>query len=605
MPAVSQLDKLLNTALAEGYGTITIRVVVLEKGMAPAAAPTKNPDAPADAEPDEVLPETDKRPISTFLEEPKRGKQCCVFLINGQRQHAWDNTFIVRDLDLKYLRNRMIVVVDCDGLRPEATADLMQGSRFQFCEGTVYAALEQRVVATLKGDPDLRQLEEEAEDDISSLQAGDEAVTHALDQLIEAHHDAGAHVDHGQNQAGDATRDDGATGTLIQTKPTVIDGDQTIGTAATDPVLLLRPDVATLRLKPNEIRKFLIHSRPEAAWKVLETLTVSLDPPVKEMLLSRTTEIADEEVAIKFVEPDDMDDDEYPVETMVRATAIFKGYPDVRLLERRVIVNRKKPGKEKKKLVLKDDPTFVKITSRQPIKIVLGGPDVHVKLKWDGKDELVAGTSPLWTMCASCESPSIEPPSFLTQPVEGRFELLIQASAGLTAGEQLKFDVEVVGPGKTLSTAFLADVVEPPSARRVTSKLPGGGQRRPPYQLMYVTKENWVTETNWGEQWNGDCAGAFDAPTLKNPLYIYINTDMDILTAYRDTLVRRKNAETTIQQRINKYTTHIAFHIYQMYQKQKQLETAGTPELAARDEQMREEVQRVARTMITLMDVTG
>jgi hypothetical protein len=157
----------------------------------------------------------------------------------------------------------------------------------------------------------------------------------------------------------------------------------------------------------------------------------------------------------------------------------------------------------------------------------------------------------------------------------------------------------------TLSTAFLADVVEPPSARRITSKLPGGGQRRPPYQLMYVTKEHWGTETNWGEQWNGDCAGAFDAPTPKNPLYIYINTDMDILTAYRDTLVRKKNAETYIQQRINKYTTHIAFHLYQMYQKQKHFETAGTPELAARDEQMRDEIQRVARTMIKLMDVTG
>ena len=71
----------------------------------------------------------------------------------------------MRDLELKYLRNRMIVVVDCDGLKPEAIAHLMQGSRHQFFEGTVYSALESRVVATLKGDPDLRRLEEEAEDD--------------------------------------------------------------------------------------------------------------------------------------------------------------------------------------------------------------------------------------------------------------------------------------------------------------------------------------------------------------------------------------------------------------------------------------------------------
>src|SRR5690348_4088695 len=210
MSTFAQLEKVIDTSLAEGYGSITIRVVVLEKGMAAAGAPKLTDDSPADIEPDEMLPDTDKRPTATFLEEPKRGKQCCVFLINGQRQHAWDNQFIVRDLELKYLRNRMIVVVDCDGLKPEAIAQLMQGSRHQFFEGNIYFSLESRLIATLKGDPDLRRLEEEAEDDISSLQAGDEAVKAALDQLIEAHHEAASHPTHGHNQSGEESRDEGS-----------------------------------------------------------------------------------------------------------------------------------------------------------------------------------------------------------------------------------------------------------------------------------------------------------------------------------------------------------------------------------------------------------
>ena len=155
MTTIAQLDKVLDTSVSEGHGTITIRVVVLDKGMAAARAMTAKDYAPVDVEPDELLPETDSRPVSTFMEEPKRGKQCCVFLINGQRQHAWDNQFIVRDLDLKYLRNRMIVVVDCDGLKPPAIAEPMRGHRLQFYEGNVFSALEQRVIATLKGDPDL------------------------------------------------------------------------------------------------------------------------------------------------------------------------------------------------------------------------------------------------------------------------------------------------------------------------------------------------------------------------------------------------------------------------------------------------------------------
>lgn len=82
---VAQLDKSLDTALSEGHGTITIRVVVVAKALAAGSAPSSRDETPVDAAPDEVLPDTDKRPISTFLEEPKRGKQCCL-------PHQWSAT---------------------------------------------------------------------------------------------------------------------------------------------------------------------------------------------------------------------------------------------------------------------------------------------------------------------------------------------------------------------------------------------------------------------------------------------------------------------------------------------------------------------------------
>ena len=602
MTTPPQLDKSIDTALNDGYGSIAIRVVVLEKGMAAAPAPNPIDQSPADLAPDEVLPEPDKRPIATFLEEPKRGRQCCVFLINGQRQHAWDNQFIVRDLELKYLRNRMIVVVDCDGLKPEAIAQLMQGSRHQFFEGNIYFSLESRLIATLKGDPDLRRLEEEAEDDISSLQAGDEAVKAALDQLIEAHHDAASHPTHGHDQGGEESRDEGSSGSLEQAQSVVISSNLQIGIAASDPVLAIKPDISTIRLKPNEARRFLISPRPETAWKALETMALTFDPPVKELQVTRTSQLTGEEVALKFVEPEDLDEDEYPIETMLRSTATFKNSLEPRLLERRVVVNPSKKRQKRDPIPLKDDPTFIKVTSRQPIKITLGGPDVHVKLRWDGKDELVNCDPPLWTFQVSCESPSIEPPTFLTRPVGGRFELLIQAAAGLKGGEQLKFGIDAVGPGKTLATAFLVDAVEPPSARKISTKLSGGGQRKPPYELKYIKRENWGDETCWGQAWTSNDAGAFDPPSPKSPLTIFINQDMDLLASYRDLLVTKKNAETTIQQRINKYTAHVAFHLYQIYLKKKEIESKGEFE-APTDEQMRDETQRFARTLLKLMEV--
>lgn len=606
MPTVAQLDKSLDTSPAEGYGTITIRVVVLEKAMAATPAPLASGDeAPTDVAPDEVLPDTDKRPISTFLEEPKRGRQCCVFLINGQRQHALDNTFIVRELELKYLRNRMIVIVDCDGLKPDAIAHLMQGSRHQFFEGIVYSALESRVMATLKGDPDLRRLEEEAEEEISSLQAGDEAVKAALDQLIEAHHDAAARAAHGQTQGGEASRAEGSTGTLQQSQDVVVEADSSVGVAASEPTLNMRPDVTALRLKPNEPKRCLIFAKPESAWKTMESMVITVDPPIKELQITRISQFGGEEVALKFVEGEGFDEDEYPVETVLRCTASFKGSPEHRLLERRVVVTPKKAvGPPKPPKPLKDDPTYIKVTSRQPIRILVGGPDVHVKLRWDGKDELLGGNPAPWTIRVSCESPSVEPQTFLTRPADGRFELLIQAAAGLKGGEKLKFDVEAVGPGKTLATAFLADVVEPPSARKISAKIPGGGQRRPPYELKYVEKKDWNEETCWGQIWTGDSAGSFEPPSQRSPLTIFINQDMDLLTSYRDSLLAKKHAETTIQQRINKYTAHVAFHLYQMYQRTKQLDTSAGPEALSED-QMRDEIERVSRTLLKLMEVSG
>ena len=600
--ATAQLDKTLDTPLQNDLGSIRIRVVVLAKNDAPGTAPSAD-DTPKDADPDEVLPDKDKRPTSTFMEEPKRGKQCCVFLINGQRQHAWDNTFIVRDLDLKYLRNRMIVVIDCDGLKPRAISELMRGHRLQFYEGDVFGAIEQRVIATLKGDPDLRRLEEEAEEEISSLEAGDESVKAALDQLIDQHHDAATRTKQGAMQPGGENQLKSGSGVAKPT-PVVIEGDQSLGVSATDPVLQLRPDITTLRIKPNEARTWTILPRPEGAWQELETLAITFDPPVKEMLVTRTSQIIGEDLTLKFVEPEGFDDDEYPIETMLRATAMFKGFEEPRVLERRVVIN---PGKTAlpppQPKPLKDEPTYIKVTSRQPIKIIAGGHDVHVKMKWDGKDDLVLGTPATWEIKATCEAPGAEPNFFLTNPDNGRFEMLIQATRGLAVGEELKFDIEAVGPGTTLFAAFLATVVELPTPRKIDLKAQSGGQRRPPYELKYIKRQDWEGDTCWGESWTGLDAGSFDEPNTKSPLVIYVNQDMDLLVEYRDKLTAKKLAETTIQQRINKYTTHIAFHLYQMYLKKRAMANEpGTDSFD--DDQMRDEIQRVSRTLIELMEVS-
>src|SRR4029079_1278971 len=154
---------------------------------------------------------------------------------------------------------RMMIIVDVDGLRPEALGKLMQGSRQGFYKGRVWEAIWSRLVATLKNDPDLRKLEEDAEAEVAELEAGDQKVKEALDSLIEAHHQYADHVIPGAGAEGGDFGNDAALGAA-----TPIDGrvvsvkPPSEGERADYPVL--KADCSSLWLKPAEERTVEISS---------------------------------------------------------------------------------------------------------------------------------------------------------------------------------------------------------------------------------------------------------------------------------------------------------------------------------------------------------
>ncbi len=599
----ARIDKSLLAQLDDGYGTIVVRVVVLERK----STTLPQVDVPVDAAPDEPVFDADKSPVSSYLETPRRGKLCCVFVVNGQRQHAWDNLFIVRDLGLKYLRKRMLVMVDVDGLRDEAIAELMQGTRHGFYEGRLYETLASRVIATLRNDPDLLRLEAEAEEEISDLQTGDEAVKSALDYLIQDHHDQASRTQSGSTQPGAELQGVPVAGDFPHEQGVIVEDDSSRGSSGEGPVLAMFPDVMTIRLRPNQLRRLAFGCRPSEEWRHVDDFSVETDPLVKELAISRELHPTGASVDLRFDEPDGFEEDEYPIETTLRVFGTFIDHRTPRFITRRLIVNRPRERKPRPKPALRDDPTFIRVTSRQPVKFSVDGADVHVKLRWDGKDHLAAGDSPIWTFVSTCTSGS--PPWALTftRPRDGRLELLIHAPADLEIGEELEFAVEAQGPaGKALQTSFSALVPEP---REISVTTRGGSQRRPPYELKYVTKDDWDSDTCWdGEAWTQDDAGCFSTPTETTPLTLMINKDMGLLVSYRDSLLERKLAEATIVERTTKYTSHVAFHLYQMHMTMKPTEgpTPGASseesDEATKYDAMRQEINRVAVTLLKLME---
>ena len=100
-----ELDKTY-AAGVRTYGTIQIRVVVVKP---------KKKDEPAPSIDEQEPIEEGSSPLSSYLERSAHGKQCVVFIINGQRHDALDSNFIARELTFQFHRPVFVGdTVQCD-----------------------------------------------------------------------------------------------------------------------------------------------------------------------------------------------------------------------------------------------------------------------------------------------------------------------------------------------------------------------------------------------------------------------------------------------------------------------------------------------------------
>ena len=284
---------------------------------------------------------------------------------------------------------------------------------------------------------------------------------------------------------------------------------------------------------------------------------------------------------LEFSEPKSFERKQYPVRGKIAITARFNGCQEWRRMELRFWVE---PEEDQPEPDLFDEPTFVKVTSRKPViiwkekdddpkaKRRIG--DTHVRLKWDGKDRLLSGPQSTWRLTARLVEPkrAAQPALSFSDPKWGRFELLISPRAEWMIGDQFMIEVTATHKsGRTFTTSFVAGVrehlaPEPPQPRLLELNVLTGSNRRPPYELRYIGRDQYDMDF-WGEHgWTDDDPGCYHEPTERNPLVLIINKDMAAFEEYRKALLRKRLTETEVERRTSKYTSHIAYHLYQMYQ---------------------------------------
>ena len=146
-----------------------------------------------------------------------------------------------------------------------------------------------------------------------------------------------------------------------------------------------------------------------------------------------------------------------------------------------------------------------------------------------------------------------------------------------------------------------------PEPRKTKEQIAAGAtQRRPPYDLKVVKEEQWETTPCWASpKWTKDDVWCFEEPTASNLLTLIVNEDAEILKQAREQMVAKQLDENTVKERLGRYTAHIYFHLFKMYEYsealKKQHQEDDTIHLPSYSE-LRGEINRVGITLASLMD---
>ena len=95
-----------------------------------------------------------------------------IYILNGQVQGMEGQSFITQDLKFNFLKDSMLVVIDCSKIKTQFRQDLFMANRSNLRESRKLEALRNKVIEVLKGNENLKKLNTKRKNAI--LQGGDD-----------------------------------------------------------------------------------------------------------------------------------------------------------------------------------------------------------------------------------------------------------------------------------------------------------------------------------------------------------------------------------------------------------------------------------------------
>lgn len=117
-------------------------------------------------------------PIKAYVDD----KRPILFTLNGQTHAEFSGAIIRSDAELPFLRNRLVVHVDCNNLTPLAKRNLFSSTREDIRKNQISKMILEEIVKSLKSDDELRLLNEEAKD--ITIQRKDEGTERVIQKEV-------------------------------------------------------------------------------------------------------------------------------------------------------------------------------------------------------------------------------------------------------------------------------------------------------------------------------------------------------------------------------------------------------------------------------------
>lgn len=469
--------------------------------------------------------------LDSYLDKTDSVKTIIITL-NGQR-HGYLEKEFVKTLGLPYLRDYLLVHVDCDNLPIGLKREIFQANRNAIKEGEIFELIKE-VVKEALDDEKLKQLNEKRrEQQFNEMDEETEKnVRNILNKLIRNYLNRGM----GQNQKStiEIQYPDGKNEFEPAETPTYLTFQED-----EDPVEIEQESKRIIPLLTDASNDYLTQRDVKfRTWftqrKGLVSTLGKIEPGIINVTVNSPSSVLPET------------EDELNCELILHNGSNLEA-------KTHFLVIKKEPLTPYSPL---DPPTILKILGSNILKLKAGRKN-KIRLELNGPDDLFSRPFNNASFEIYCSIPGAEHVG--TRGLsDGKMQPIINIPENVVGLEGFIRCTVTLSNSIILKDEKPCVVVKPNERKEIKFRKKFADEFGPKYKVQPIFKDN------WSDQWNENKIGDY---VIENDgsLTLYINLDAAPVEADRNARLLRGEEQDRIKHIINRYLAHMAFHLYKLY----------------------------------------